>query len=111
MTLCLLEGPQPKLGGLPFSESERQSLLELLLPCTEDRMQHGGAGGGHGLDGGAGPVQQRSSKSWGSRSVDVFDKIEQIGEGQYGLVSGAAPATRDFTLVHLDTYEQRAGGT
>jgi len=31
-------------------------------------------------------VQQRSSKSWGSRSVDVFDKIEQIGEGQYGLV-------------------------
>ena len=24
--------------------------------------------------------------SWGSRSVDCFEKLEQIGEGTYGLV-------------------------
>jgi cyclin-dependent kinase 12/13 len=31
-----------------------------------------------------GQLNLEESPSWGSRSVDVFEKLEQIGEGTYG---------------------------
>lgn len=36
----------------------------------------------------AGPGQLNLDEvpAWGSRSVDCFEKLEQIGEGTYGLV-------------------------
>lgn len=33
-----------------------------------------------------GQLNLNESPSWGSRSVDCFEKLEQIGEGTYGLV-------------------------
>lgn len=33
-----------------------------------------------------GQLNVNESPSWGSRSVDCFEKLEQIGEGTYGLV-------------------------
>ncbi|MFS7983144.1 putative protein-serine/threonine kinase [Helianthus anomalus] len=32
-----------------------------------------------------GQLNLEESPSWGSRSVDCFEKLEQIGEGTYGL--------------------------
>ena len=48
----------------------------------------------HG-DAGAGPAAAAQVPSWGSaRSVDVFEKLEQIGEGTYGQVCPDARAVR-----------------
>lgn len=33
-----------------------------------------------------GQLNLDETPSWGSRSVDCFEKIEQIGEGTYGYV-------------------------
>uniref|UniRef100_A0A2P2L0L1 Cyclin-dependent kinase C-2-like n=1 Tax=Rhizophora mucronata TaxID=61149 RepID=A0A2P2L0L1_RHIMU len=33
-----------------------------------------------------GQLNLNESPSWGSRSVDCFEKLEQIGEGTYGQV-------------------------
>ncbi|KOM54793.1 hypothetical protein LR48_Vigan10g068500 [Vigna angularis] len=33
-----------------------------------------------------GQLNVNESPSWGSRSVDCFEKLEQIGEGTYGGV-------------------------
>ena len=45
----------------------------------------------HG-DAGAGPAAAAQVPSWGSaRSVDVFEKLEQIGEGTYGQVCRRGP--------------------
>jgi len=41
-----------------------------------------------------GQLNLNESPSWGSRSVDCFEKLEQIGEGTYGSVS-------QFSLVSL----------
>ncbi|PWA67853.1 serine/threonine-protein kinase Rad53 [Artemisia annua] len=35
---------------------------------------------------GAGQLNTREAPTWGSRSVDCFEKLEQIGEGTYGQV-------------------------
>lgn len=34
-----------------------------------------------------GQLNVNESPIWGSRSVDCFEKLEQIGEGTYGFVS------------------------
>jgi len=34
-----------------------------------------------------GHLNVNESPIWGSRSVDCFEKLEQIGEGTYGFVS------------------------
>ena len=41
-----------------------------------------------------GQLNLNESPSWGSRSVDCFEKLEQIGEGTYGSVS-------QFSLISL----------
>jgi len=44
----------------------------------------GGRFGGMGEPGAATSGAGSSSSNWGSRNVDLFDKIEQVGEGTYG---------------------------
>lgn len=34
-----------------------------------------------------GQLNTTESPAWGSRSVDCFEKLEQIGEGTYGSVA------------------------
>jgi len=53
----------------------------------------------HGASQDAASGSRAGSQAWGARSVDVFQKIEQIGEGQYGLVWLARD--RDGSLVAL----------
>lgn len=35
---------------------------------------------------------------WGSRSVDCFEKLEQIGEGTYGYI---------YTPIHFNGFSKR----
>lgn len=49
---------------------------------------------------GPGQLNLEESPSWGSRSVDVFEKLEQIGEGTYGQVYMAKEiATGDIVAL------------
>lgn len=55
---------------------------------------------------GPGQLNLDETPNWGSRSVDCFEKIEQIGEGTYGYVwcvglssCGLAPSVLRFLIV------------
>ncbi len=52
--------------------------------AKEDPAAPGGkpAGQSEGQD----AIARGNTKQWGARSIDLFKKVDQIGEGQYGQV-------------------------
>jgi hypothetical protein len=59
----------------------------------------------------AGPGQLNLDEfpSWGSRGVDCFEKLEQIGEGTYGLVPYLSPSQQQFVDLESDSLVPAAG--
>ncbi|GJN14321.1 hypothetical protein PR202_gb01131 [Eleusine coracana subsp. coracana] len=58
-----------------------------------------------------GQLNLDESPSWGSRSVDCFEKLEQIGEGTYGQVFMAKEMqTQEIRGAQEDPHGQRARG-
>lgn len=53
-----------------------------------------------------GQLNVNESPSWGSRSVDCFEKLEQIGEGTYGYAICVFKNTLPhlFLVIHSGTY-------
>lgn len=46
-----------------------------------------------------GQLNLEESPLWGSRSVDCFEKLEQIGEGTYGSVAQPFPPLEIYILL------------
>nr|GEU63668.1 cyclin-dependent kinase C-2-like [Tanacetum cinerariifolium] len=58
-------------------------ISEIVIETRPNLKYYGGAAS---EDVRAGQLNTRESPTWGSRSVDCFEKLEQIGEGTYGQV-------------------------
>ncbi|WVY93880.1 hypothetical protein V8G54_032968 [Vigna mungo] len=54
-----------------------------------------------------GQLNVNESPSWGSRSVDCFEKLEQIGEGTYGLRCDVVPGFGHNIRLIIQVYMAR----
>lgn len=66
--------------------AQRVSLAQL-RKRKSSMTSRGATSNGSGLEEKKVASAKEKSIQWGSRSVDIFEKIDQIGEGTYGYVT------------------------
>ena len=74
--MALAEGGSQKEGSHARARPQGGLTRQALWPsaCPQACLVVEGEPGGTAMSG----------KAWGSRSVDIFEKVEQVGEGTYG---------------------------